>query len=87
MVFSKQRDAAKLAKAGKGHLAYLEELDAKEYDIPDDTPERKIDQVLFQRLMADMEEHKKTCSGCTVGRLQQLREQMEEKVRDKVAKK
>lgn len=61
---SKMRRARKLASIGKMHLAYMATLDTKEYDIPDDTPEKKIDSILDEMILKDMGAHILTCPGC-----------------------
>ena len=71
------RYAVKLSKEGKNHLAYVETLKEQEvWEIPDGTPEEKQDEEMMKAMFRELDEHKKTCEGCTLGRLEEYKEKL-----------
>lgn len=76
---NKLKMAKRLAKEGRNHLYYVSELQEKEYDLPDGTPEDRIDSMLMELVFKDLEEHKKTCPGCAVTEPDAIR-----RIRDRV---
>ena len=70
-----------LAKKGANHLLFIESLKTKEYDVAgfDNWSEKQWDQATEKMMLEDLEEHKKTCAGCTAGRLEELKEELKQK--------
>ena len=61
------RLAMKLSKAFKMHLAYLEELGTEMAERGAETADQDA-----KTMISRLEEHKKTCSGCSVSRIAEL---------------
>ena len=75
------KQGALLARKGANHLPFIESLKEKDYEVHgfDNWTEAQWDAATFEMQLKDLEEHRKSCSGCTAGRLEELKEELKQK--------
>jgi hypothetical protein len=64
----------KLASEGKWHIAYVQAMGKKEYEF--DYP--PSDKDVFEAMLQDLAEHKKTCQGCGQSMLEEAKRKVRE---------